>query len=64
MENKPSIMEYVWIGLAVVLFFMSIQTTVAHGFSKAYVLYILTAASVAMLIMRRSVRKNIKKDEE
>lgn len=53
-----SIMEYVWLIVAIAFLILGMYTSFAKGLKEAGVLYLIVVVAMAMFSMRRSIRKS------
>ena len=62
-KRKPILMEYVWLGVALISFGFGVHATINVGFQKSYIFLVLVILAVLMYVWRRHIRKNVEKND-
>lgn len=62
-KNKVFLMEHIWLALTVITLVFFVYATIKQGFSKSYIMLILSALSFLMFQWRKALRKKDSKNE-
>jgi len=61
-RNKIFLMEHIWLALTVITLAFFVYATIKQGFSKSYIMLILSGLSFLMFQWRKALRKKDERD--
>jgi len=63
MIKMSKIMEAIWLTLSFVCLLLGVYATYKEGFTKSYMFFVLTLASLLMYVIRRLRRKRFEENQ-